>query len=104
MAHQDADLDTDFDADDRGGDDRKRGGRGGGKRGGFARRKVCRFCADTEVGIDYRDPGQLKYFVSERGKIVPRRITGNCALHQRAVTRAIKRARQLALMPYTSRG
>jgi small subunit ribosomal protein S18 len=72
------------------------------RRGG--KRKVCRFCADNEVAIDYRDPGQLKYFVSERGKIVPRRITGNCALHQRSVTRAIKRARQLALMPYTSGG
>lgn len=99
----------DRDKDMRGGDD-DFGGRGGRdsdplalrRRGG--KRKVCRFCADTEVGIDYRDPGQLKYFVSERGKIVPRRITGNCALHQRAVTRAIKRARQLSLMPYTSGG
>jgi small subunit ribosomal protein S18 len=72
------------------------------RRGG--KRKVCRFCADSELQIDYKDPGQLKYFISERGKIVPRRITGNCALHQRAVTRAVKRARQLALMPYTSRG
>ncbi|MFI5307174.1 MAG: 30S ribosomal protein S18 [Polyangiales bacterium] len=72
------------------------------RRGG--KRKVCRFCADTEVAIDYKDPSQLKYFVSERGKLVPRRITGNCALHQREITRAVKRARQLALMPYTSRG
>ena len=99
----------DRDKDMRGGDD-DFGGRGGRdsdplalrRRGG--KRKVCRFCADSEVSIDYRDPGQLKYFVSERGKIVPRRITGNCALHQRAVTRAIKRARQLSLMPYTSGG
>jgi len=72
------------------------------RRGG--RRKVCRFCADAELLINYKDPGQLKYFISERGKIVPRRITGNCALHQREVMRAVKRARQLALMPYTSRG
>ena len=72
------------------------------RRGG--KRKVCRFCADPELAIDYKDAGQLKYFISERGKIVPRRITGNCALHQRSVTRAVKRARQLSLMPYTSRG
>jgi small subunit ribosomal protein S18 len=70
------------------------------RRGG--KRKLCRFCADPELVIDYKDPGQLKYFISERGKIVPRRISGNCAQHQRAVTVAIKRARNLALMPYTS--
>jgi small subunit ribosomal protein S18 len=68
------------------------------------KRRVCRFCADSELPIDYKDTAQLRYFVSERGKIVPRRITGNCALHQREITRAIKRARQLALMPYTSGG
>jgi small subunit ribosomal protein S18 len=68
------------------------------------KRRVCRFCADSELAIDYKDTAQLRYFVSERGKIVPRRITGNCALHQRAVTRAIKQARQLSLMPYTSGG
>jgi small subunit ribosomal protein S18 len=54
--------------------------------------------------IDYKDANQLKYFISDRGKIVPRRISGNCALHQRAVTTAIKRARNIALMPYTSGG
>ena len=68
------------------------------------KRRVCRFCADSELVIDYKDTVQLRYFVSERGKIVPRRISGNCALHQRQVTRAIKRARQLSLMPYTSGG
>ena len=68
------------------------------------KRRVCRFCADSELAIDYKDTAQLRYFVSERGKIVPRRITGNCALHQREVTRGIQRARQLALMPYTSGG
>ena len=68
------------------------------------KRKVCRFCADAELVIDYKDANQLKYFISDRGKIVPRRISGNCALHQRSVTTAIKRARNIALMPYTSGG
>jgi small subunit ribosomal protein S18 len=105
MAHQDSDLDTDFDGDDRG-DDRKRGGRGGGggKRGGFARRKVCRFCADKSVKIDYKDPQTLKYFITDRGKIVPRRISGNCAKCQRKVALAIKRSRMVALMPFTVTG
>ena len=70
------------------------------RRGG--KRKICRFCADAEVAIDYKDSNQLKYFISDRGKIVPRRISGNCALHQRAITTAIKRARNIALMPFTS--
>lgn len=88
-------------------DDEKGGGRDGDpfglrRRGG--RRKVCRFCADPELVIDYKDAGQLKYFISDRGKIVPRRISGNCAVHQRQVTLAIKRARNIALMPYTSPG
>ena len=52
--------------------------------------------------MDYKDAGQLRYFISDRGKIVPRRISGNCARHQRAVTLAVKRARNIALMPYTS--
>lgn len=75
------------------GDDR-RGGRG------FTRRKVCRFCTDKNAKVDYKDQATLKYFVTERGKIIPRRISGNCALHQRAVARAIKQARGLALIPY----
>ena len=66
------------------------------------RKKVCVFCADkTNAGIDYKDVNKLKRYVSERGKILPRRITGNCAKHQRALTVAIKRARHVALMPYT---
>ena len=69
------------------------------RRGGRRRRKVCAFC--TEAVIDYKDVATLKKYVSERGKILPRRITGTCAKHQRAVTSAIKRARHLALMPYT---
>ena len=63
------------------------------------RRKVCRFCADKQVSIDYKDPRTLRYFVSERGKIIPRRISGNCSKHQREITEAIKRARNIALLP-----
>jgi small subunit ribosomal protein S18 len=68
----------------------------------YIRRKVCRFCADSSASIDYKDPRNLRYFITERGKIIPRRISGNCAKHQRKITLAIKRARHLALMPYTS--
>lgn len=64
------------------------------------RKKVCVFCADKNAVIDYKDVNRLKKFVSERGKILPRRITGTCAKHQRALTVAIKRARHVALMPY----
>ena len=67
---------------------------------GNKRRKVCQFCADHIDEIDYKDVNKLKRYVSERGKILPRRITGNCAKHQRALTVAIKRARHIALMPY----
>jgi small subunit ribosomal protein S18 len=73
--------------------------RGGGR--GFGRRKVCRYCADKNLKVDYKNAGDLKYFVTERGKIVPRRISGNCALHQREVANAIKRSRNVALLPYT---
>jgi len=67
------------------------------------RKKVCVFCADKENSvIDFKDVNKLKRYVSERGKILPRRITGNCAKHQRALTVAIKRARHIALMPYTT--
>ena len=72
------------------------------RRGGMHRRKkVCVFCGDKNDEIDYKGVNKLKRYVSERGKILPRRITGNCAKHQRALTVAIKRARHLALMPYT---
>ena len=71
------------------------------RRGGMHRsKKVCVFCG-KESTIDYKDVAKLKRYVSERGKILPRRITGNCAKHQRALTVAIKRARHIALMPYT---
>ena len=66
------------------------------------RRKVDRFLADKTLVIDYKDPSSLKYFVTERGKIVPRRVSGLCALNQRKVTKAIKRARMIALMPFTT--
>jgi small subunit ribosomal protein S18 len=68
------------------------------------RRKTCGFCADKVEDIDYKDPNRLKKFVTERGKILPRRISGNCARHQRTLTQAIKRARDIALMAYTADG
>ena len=71
------------------------------RRGGRRRKKVCVFCASENNVIDYKHTNKLKRYVSERGKILPRRITGNCAKHQRALTVAIKRARHVALMPYT---
>src|SRR5262245_26988699 len=71
---------------------------------GFARRKVCRFCADRNVKIDYKDPQTLKYLITDRGKIIPRRISGNCATHQRHVAVATKRARMIALMPFAVTG
>lgn len=74
--------------------------RGGGARKG--RKKVCSFCVDRSDFIDYKDIAKLRRFISERGKILPRRVTGTCAYHQRALTVAIKRARHVALLPYTS--
>ena len=73
----------------------RRGGRNG-------RKKDCSFCVDRAEFIDYKDVAKLRRFISERGKILPRRVTGTCAYHQRALTVAIKRARHLALLPYTS--
>ncbi len=67
----------------------------------FPRQKVCRFCTDKKLIIDYKEVRTLRNFVTERGKIIPRRIYGNCAKHQRKLTEAIKRARQIALMSYT---
>src|SRR5512136_897860 len=67
----------------------------------MGKKRVCKFCAEKEIAIDYKDPQALKYFVSERGKVVPRRISGNCALHQRKINQAIKRARNIALLPFT---
>lgn len=66
------------------------------------RRRGCVFCGDEAATIDYKDPQSLRYFVTERGKIVPRRISGNCARHQRELTLAIKRSRNIGLLPFTS--
>ena len=91
-----------------------RGGRGGARgagagdkekgqrRGFFRRRRVCRFCTEKIDYINYKDVKMLAPFVPERGKIQPRRISGTCAMHQRKLQTAIKRARQLALIPYTT--
>jgi small subunit ribosomal protein S18 len=68
----------------------------------IARRRICRFCADTKLVIDYKEGKLLTPFTTERGRIVPRRISGNCAKHQREVTLAIKRARILALIPFSA--
>ncbi|MEW6323288.1 MAG: 30S ribosomal protein S18 [Acidobacteriota bacterium] len=90
-----------------GGGSRGRGGAGADKPGGqrrglFRRRKVCKFCADKIDDINYKDVRLLSGFVPERGKVLPRRISGTCAKHQRALREAILRARQLALLPYAS--
>lgn len=73
-----------------------------GRRRPMMRRKVCRFCVDREIKIDYKDVKLLTGFVTERGKITPSRITGTCARHQRLVTVAVKRARNVALLPFTT--
>jgi small subunit ribosomal protein S18 len=92
--YRDRDRDRDR---DRGGDER-----GGMKRRTFTRRKACRFCTDKEVKVDFKNPRLLSYFVTERGRIIPRRISGTCALHQRDLTTAVKQARIMALLPFTS--
>jgi small subunit ribosomal protein S18 len=68
----------------------------------FHRKKFCRFCTDSNINIDYKNLAILNNFVTERGKIMPRRITGNCAKHQRELTSAIKRARTIAIMPFVA--
>ncbi len=79
--------------------DNRRMGGGGPRKG---RRKVCSFCVDKADYIDYKDVAKIRRFISERGKILPRRVTGTCAQHQRALTVSIKRARHLALLPFSS--
>lgn len=71
-------------------------------RGRRPRKRVCAFCVDKVEGIDYKEVNKLKKFITERGKILPRRISGNCAKHQRQLTVAIKRARVMALLPFTT--
>ena len=72
------------------------------KRRRFGRRKVCKFCVDKVLAVDYKDVCALRTFVTERGKIIPRRISGSCARHQRQLTRALKRLRTVALIPYVA--
>jgi len=79
-----------------------RGGKEAGKRYFFRRRKVCKFCADKIDYIDYKDVKLLSGFVPERGKVLPRRMFGTCAEHQRKLTLAIKRARNIALLPFAA--
>jgi small subunit ribosomal protein S18 len=75
-------------------------GRSKGTRKGPGRKKVCKFCADSVEKVDYKDVQRLKFYTTERGKILPARISGVCAKHQRQLTTAVKRAREAALMPY----
>jgi small subunit ribosomal protein S18 len=82
--------------------DKKTGDKAGQRRPMFRRRKVCKFCADKIDDINYKDAKLLGPFVPERGKILPRRISGTCAMHQRKLQTAIKRARQIALLPYVT--
>jgi small subunit ribosomal protein S18 len=78
------------------------GKRPGGPKMRRAKKKVCAFCSDKSTGIDYKDVMKLRKYVTERGKILPRRISGNCAKHQREVTSCIKVARNIALLPFTT--
>jgi small subunit ribosomal protein S18 len=83
----------------------RQGDRGGGRRRpGGGRRKVCRFCADKTLAVDYKDVRTLQSFITEGGKIVPSRTSGNCARHQRQLAVAIKRARVIALLPFSTLG
>ncbi len=68
----------------------------------FQRKKFCRFCANKELIVDYKNVATLRHFITERGKIIPRRISGTCAKHQRALTRELKKARLMALIPFTT--
>jgi len=72
------------------------------EKGRRPKKKICSFCVDKVVSIDYKDLGKLRRYTTERGKILPRRISGNCAKHQRQMTIAIKRARSIALLPFTT--
>jgi len=68
----------------------------------YVRKRVCRFCQDSSIAIDYKDPKMLKHFITERGKIMPRRMTGTCANHQRKLKEAISMARHIAFLPFTT--
>ncbi|MBA3013216.1 MAG: 30S ribosomal protein S18 [Proteobacteria bacterium] len=75
----------------------------GGKNRFFQRKKICRFCVDNALELNYKNPKALRQFITERGKIMPRRITGTCAKHQRQLSLAIKQSRQIALLPFVGR-
>lgn len=77
-------------------------GHDSGKKRVYMRKRVCRFCQDQNIEIDYKDPKMLKHFITERGKIMPRRMTGTCANHQRKLKEAIKMARHIAFLPFTT--
>ncbi|MCP4720682.1 MAG: 30S ribosomal protein S18 [Desulfobacteraceae bacterium] len=79
------------------------GQRGGGKNRFYQRKKICRFCVDNGLELNYKNPKALRQFITERGKIMPRRITGTCAKHQRQLSLAIKQSRQIALLPFVGR-
>lgn len=110
MSRNRDERDNDRDSDDSrpsgggggGGDRHRGGGGGGGGRGRFRRRKICRFCIDKVDLIDFKDVKLLQSYVPERSKIMPRRISGSCAPHQRMLAEAIKRARNIALLPYAA--
>jgi len=97
---RDRDRNRNYDGDD----DMDRGRGGGRGRGGrrMHRRRICRFCIEKVDIIDFKDLRLLQNYIPERGKILPRRISGNCAIHQRMLAEAIKRARNIALLPYTT--
>lgn len=92
-------MERDRDYKDR---DRDRDGSSGYNNKRRPKKKVCQFCSDKISDIDYKDTSKLRKYLSERGKILPRRVTSTCAMHQRELTDAIKRARQIALLPYSS--
>ncbi len=98
------DRESDFDVDDDGGAPSRggAGGRGGAQGRRMRRRKVCRFCLDKVDIIDFKDVRLLQNYIPERGKVLPRRISGSCASHQRMLAEAIKRARNIALLPYAA--
>ncbi|HEY0707998.1 MAG TPA: 30S ribosomal protein S18 [Polyangia bacterium] len=79
-------------------------GDGKGDRKSMGRRRGCKFCSDETIKIDYKDASLLKYFITDRGKLVPRRLSGNCAKHQRAIAVSVNRARMIALMPFSVTG
>ncbi len=102
MQHNDYDDRNDLGIDRGGEAEIEQENTGQRRRGG--RKKVCKFCASHTDFIDYKDSNTLKFFLTDRGKVVPRRISGNCAKHQRMLTVAIKRARMIALLPFTTTG